>query len=224
MSRVAGVIVDVPSRSTDRPFSYAVPADMRAWIEPGSRVGVPFAGRTLQGFVVSLADEPPAEGPAKLKPIAELLDPLPPLLPDLVELARWISEKYCCTWTAALQAMVPSAIKGKAERHLRLADGADEPAAEAAAESAAARSDVGRPEAFWAMPGEAAPELPPSETLPQELVRELRRHGSLKLEAARQRWPEAGGAIKRALAQGVLIEETSIRDRIGVRTQLSTLR
>ncbi|PLT46336.1 Helicase PriA essential for oriC/DnaA-independent DNA replication [Paenibacillus pasadenensis] len=221
MSRVAGVIVDVPSRSTDRPFSYAVPADMRAWIEPGSRVGVPFAGRTLQGFVVSLADEPPAEGPAKLKPIAELLDPLPPLLPDLVELARWISEKYCCTWTAALQAMVPSAIKGKAERHLRLADGADEPAAEAAAESAAARSDVGRPEAFWAMPGEAAPELPPSETLPQELVRELRRHGSLKLEAARQRWPEAGGAIKRALAQGVLIEETSIRDRIGVRTQLT---
>ncbi|MFD1955057.1 primosomal protein N' [Paenibacillus thailandensis] len=118
---IAKVIVDVPSRQTDRPFDYAVPRDMEPWIEPGSRVGVPFGGRVLQGFVIGLADE--SEFDAKrIKPVAELLDPVPPLLPDLIELARWMSDKYVCTWIAALQAMVPSALKGKAERFVTLSN------------------------------------------------------------------------------------------------------
>lgn len=201
---IASVIVDVPSRSTDRPFSYLVPRDMQAWIEPGSRVGVPFGGRTLQGFVVSLSAEPPLEGPAKLKQIQELLDPLPPLLPDLVELAKWISEKYCCTWTAALQAMVPAAIKGKAERYIRLADEPDQ--------------TKGLEQAALRLTDDAGAE---NSELPEALLKELARSEALRLELLQQRYPEAGAAIKRALASGLLIEETAIRDRLSVRTLLT---
>jgi primosomal protein N' (replication factor Y) len=118
---IAKVIVDVPSRQTDRPFDYKVPAEMEKWIEVGSRVGVPFGGRTLQGFVTQLASETDIDG-KRLKAVAELLDAVPPLLPDLVELARWISEKYCCSWTTALQAMIPAALKGKAERLVAVVD------------------------------------------------------------------------------------------------------
>ncbi len=53
---IAKVIVDVPSRQTDRPFDYKVPAAFEDWIEVGSRVGVPFGGRVLQGFVTQLAE------------------------------------------------------------------------------------------------------------------------------------------------------------------------
>lgn len=112
---IARVIVDVPSRQTDRPFDYSVPEGMREWIEVGSRVGVPFGGRVLQGFVIDLADEAEVDR-TRLKPVAELLDALPPLLPDMIELSRWLSEKYVCSWTQALQAMIPAALKGKEER------------------------------------------------------------------------------------------------------------
>ncbi|MFB9330565.1 primosomal protein N' [Paenibacillus aurantiacus] len=117
---IARVIVDVPSRQTDRPFDYEVPGELAGWIEPGSRVGVPFGGRVVQGFVIAIADNADVDR-SKLKPIAELLDHLPPLSPDLIELGHWISEKYCCPLTVALQAMIPSALKGKAESFVAIA-------------------------------------------------------------------------------------------------------
>lgn len=121
---IAKVIVDVPSRQTDRPFDYEVPIEMQEWLEIGSRVGVPFGGRVLQGFVISLADSASVDR-SRLKPIAELLDPMPPLLPDMIELSKWMSDKYCCSWTQALQAMIPAALKGKEERQIGLGE-ADE--------------------------------------------------------------------------------------------------
>ncbi|AZN42076.1 primosomal protein N' [Paenibacillus albus] len=118
---IAKVIVDVPSRATDRPFDYKIPQQLQGWVEVGSRVGVPFGGRVLQGFVVGIADQADVDV-MKLKPIAELLDHIPPLSPDLVELASWISDKYCCTMTAALQVMIPAALKGKADSVVTLVE------------------------------------------------------------------------------------------------------
>jgi len=119
---IAQVIVDVPSRQTDRPFDYEVPMQLEGWVEVGSRVAVPFGGRFLQGFVVGTTQSA-AVDTKRLKPIAELLDHLPPLSADLIELASWISDKYCCTMTAALQAMIPSALKGKAESTVSVVEG-----------------------------------------------------------------------------------------------------
>ncbi|RIX49930.1 primosomal protein N' [Paenibacillus nanensis] len=118
---IAKVIVDVPSRQTDRPFDYEVPYEMQEWLELGSRVGVPFGGRVLQGFVIDLTESASVDR-TRLKPIAELLDPVPPLLPDMIELSRWMSDKYCCSWTQALQAMIPAALKGKEERQIGLGE------------------------------------------------------------------------------------------------------
>ncbi|MBH5316760.1 primosomal protein N' [Paenibacillus sp. GSMTC-2017] len=118
---IAKVIVDVPSRQTDRPFDYEVPFEMEEWIEVGSRVGVPFGGRVLQGFVIAFADNASVDR-TRLKSISELLDPVPPLLPDMIELSKWMSDKYCCSWTQALQVMIPAALKGKEERKIALGE------------------------------------------------------------------------------------------------------
>ncbi|WP_036586433.1 primosomal protein N' family DNA-binding protein, partial [Paenibacillus darwinianus] len=145
---IARVIVDVPSRQTDRPFDYAVPAPMQSWIEVGSRVAVPFGGRTLQGFVVGFTGQAEVEA-KRVKPVAELLDPMPPLRADLIELARWISDTYCCTWTTALQAMVPAALKGKAERYVYIPENGseyDKSGTEAAAASESAEEETGADE------------------------------------------------------------------------------
>ncbi|MDF2671718.1 MAG: primosomal protein DnaI, partial [Paenibacillus sp.] len=52
----AHVIVDVPSKQTSRPYDYAIPAGLREWVQVGSRVGVPFGPRNVQGFVVGLSE------------------------------------------------------------------------------------------------------------------------------------------------------------------------
>lgn len=123
---IANIIVDVPSRQTDRPFDYEIPLNLQPFVKVGSRVAVGFGPRTLQGFVVGLSQETEYDT-AKLKPIKELLDPVPPLLPDLMELSAWLSQKYCCSRISALQAMLPTALKGKEEKYITLTDETLEP-------------------------------------------------------------------------------------------------
>ncbi|GIP36732.1 primosomal protein N' [Paenibacillus sp. J31TS4] len=118
----AKVIVDVPAKQTDRPFDYRVPAELAPWVAVGSRVGVPFGSRVLQGFVVGLVDRPDVPDVRKLKDIGSVLDSHPPLTEELVELARWMSRSYLCREITALQAMVPGALKAKYERLVSVAE------------------------------------------------------------------------------------------------------
>ncbi len=120
---VARVIVDVPSRDTDRTFDYAIPERLREWVEVGSRVAVPFGPRKLQGIVTGMADDAEVER-GKLKPLEEVLDGMPPLSAELVALGEWISRRWLCPLTVALQAMLPAALKGRSEKYVLPAAGA----------------------------------------------------------------------------------------------------
>ncbi|MCL6460023.1 MAG: hypothetical protein K6T85_18685 [Gorillibacterium sp.] len=102
----AKVIVDIAARQTNRPYDYIVPIALAPWIEIGSRVGVPFGSRVVLGFVVGLFDHTEVD-PKRLKAIDHVMDMYPPLTPELVELAQWISRKYICQELAALQVMIP---------------------------------------------------------------------------------------------------------------------
>lgn len=124
MTAVARVIVDVPSRETDRTFDYAIPDRLIGWVEIGSRVAVPFGGRTLQGIVTALAEEAEV-ALSKLKPLEDVLDAIAPLSPELVELGEWMSRRWLCPLTVALQAMLPAALKGRAEKYVYAAEGAE---------------------------------------------------------------------------------------------------
>ncbi|TJY43257.1 primosomal protein N' [Cohnella pontilimi] len=123
---IARVIVDVPSRETDRPFDYSVPDRLAPWTEIGSRVAVPFAGRTLQGIINGFAQESEVDV-SRLKAVEDVLDALPPLTPELVELGGWISRRWLCPLIVALQVMLPSALKGRTEKYMALAEGVSEP-------------------------------------------------------------------------------------------------
>jgi primosomal protein N' (replication factor Y) len=122
----AKVIVDVPAKATNRAFDYQIPMELIEDIRVGSRVGVPFGPRVLQGFVVELHMTTNMDT-TKIKPIRSLLDKAPPLTPELVAIGRWMSEKYICHEVTALQAMLPSALKARYEKQLRVSDnGIDE--------------------------------------------------------------------------------------------------
>ncbi|NDI33471.1 primosomal protein N' [Chengkuizengella sediminis] len=117
----ARVIVDVPSKQTNRPFDYKVPPSLTDWVEIGSRVAVRFGPRMIQGFVIGLLEESEVDD-RKMKSIENVLDLQPPLTQELVKLAKWISRKYLCNEITALQVMLPGALKAKYEKYITLSD------------------------------------------------------------------------------------------------------
>ncbi|MFD1775139.1 primosomal protein N' [Paenibacillus rhizophilus] len=196
---IAKVIVDVPVRSTDRTFDYSIPESFKVWIEVGSRVAVPFGHRTVQGFVVSLeyGDIRAIKG---IKPIQEVLDLVPPLSPELVELADWMSERYACRRISALQAMLPTALKGKAERLISLGDTEPEPANE---------EGTLFPDEEW-FPG-----FPDTGREEREIADFVRRGGEVSMKQLTRAFPDGAETIKFMLRRGVLRESQSIKDKMG---------
>lgn len=203
---VAKVIVDVPSRETDRPFDYLIPESMRHWIETGSRVGVPFGRRTVQGFVVSLHTESEMD-PKRMKAIQELLDLTPPLPQDLVELAHWMSGKYACSKIAVLQAMIPTALKGRAEVMISAASAAEPAASEAEAGEAAPGGGNAGQELLALLSGEE-----------REIMDYVAAAGQTTLEHLSKRYPERAAEIKGLIGRGLLAESQIIKDKVRKKT------
>ncbi|MCM3133674.1 primosomal protein N' [Paenibacillus polysaccharolyticus] len=202
---IAKVIVDVPVKQTDRPFDYLIPDSMKEWIEVGSRVGVPFGHRTVQGFVVDLVPRTGEES-FRLKPIQELLDIVPPLSKDLVELAEWMSERYASNRILSLQVMVPTALKGKAERYISLGDALD---GQVGGESS--NEDV---LFVW---GEEST----TEKVQQDIIRFVKSRGQVPLQQLSRKYPNHAALIKKLLLGGVLLESQAIKDKLNKKTMKS---
>lgn len=192
---LARVIVDVPSKQTNRPFDYVVPEELRAWVMIGSRVGVPFGPRIVQGFVTGFVTDTDVPV-AKLKPIQQLLDLVPPLPPDLVLLAEWISKRYVCTHTSALQVMLPGALKGKSEKAICLGD----------VESIDELDLVG-----WMHKHML------DEPLVRQVIHYVREHQPVPADKLLHVFPHAVRVLKVALQSGWLRETEHIKDRMGIK-------
>ncbi|MHA0857305.1 primosomal protein N' [Paenibacillus sp. CMAA1364] len=196
---IAKVIVDVSVKATDRPFDYLIPESMQDWVEVGSRVGVPFGHRTVQGFVVSIHPQVEIES-FKMKPIQEVLDLIPPLSEELVELAQWMSQQYACRLITALQVMIPTALKGKAERYISVANQDIDPIVESDSGLALfeEQSFRGRDE--------------------DEILIYVKRKAEVTMQQLRNAFPDASVAIKSLLRRGMLQENQYIKDKLQKKT------
>ena len=105
----ANVIVDISASEVDRLFSYAVPEGLS--LLPGHQVSVPFGPRKVEGFVVSLSDITKVP-PEKIRSVLGLVRPEPVILPEMMELALWMKERYLCNLVDALRLMLPAEMRG----------------------------------------------------------------------------------------------------------------
>ncbi|SDL75586.1 primosomal protein N' [Sediminibacillus halophilus] len=112
---IAKVVVDVPASQTNRLFDYLIPEYLIGTVRPGMRVVVPFGPRKIMGFVLELTDQSDFD---KLKKISEVMDVIPVLTPELLELGKWISEKTLSFYISAYQAMLPQVLKAKYKKEL----------------------------------------------------------------------------------------------------------
>ncbi len=116
------LVVDIAvGISVNKTFHYHAREEMRDRLIPGSRVVVPFGSRSIEGTVVGFADKADVAG---LKSVIEVLsNPLPP---ELLALARWMSDYYMYPLGLTIEALVPKALsraKPKKKRYLKLATG-----------------------------------------------------------------------------------------------------
>ncbi len=87
-------------------------------VQIGCRVLVPFRKREVEGFVVGLRGEPPAD--IEVHSIGSIIDRTPLVRPEIFELCRWISEYYVSPPGEVLKSALPPGISAKhVERGLK---------------------------------------------------------------------------------------------------------
>ena len=108
---ISRVALDVP---LSRLFDYRVPEGTAA-PAPGTRVRVPFGRQRLIGVVVEHAVDS-AVPEARLKPIAAVLDTVPVLAAEVLELVRWASDYYHHPLGEVIATALPKAVRSGASR------------------------------------------------------------------------------------------------------------
>ncbi|MEG2351093.1 MAG: primosomal protein N', partial [Bacilli bacterium] len=106
------ILVETRLKKSNMTFTYYAPSNMRDQMEVGKRVLVNFSSRIVEGFIVDF-DKKPLDYEAK--EIIKVIDEKPVLNKELLELGKFISEKYLCSLISAYQAMLPKALKAKAK-------------------------------------------------------------------------------------------------------------
>ena len=104
----AEVVVDLAADAVDRRFTYRIPDDLP--VSVGDMVSAPFGPRTLEGFVVSVKDEPGMDE-SRVRPLKGVAA-AGVILPELIELAEWMKKRYNCLFVDALRLLIPSEMRG----------------------------------------------------------------------------------------------------------------
>jgi len=122
MFKIASVVLSSSTRQFDKEYSYLVGESLYTKVIPGVRVMVPFgkSNRTVEAFVMSVTEE--SEQKEDLKQIKEVIDDRPVLSGNMIELCRWMKDRYICTYADAIKSMLPSGIRVKSSKFVRLSE------------------------------------------------------------------------------------------------------
>ena len=107
--KAAQVIINVPARSINKPFTYMIP-DHLDFLDVGWRVTAPFGGRNVEGFIIEIVDDfcsGEEIDEQQLKYITTALDEHRWFDRHMLEVARWISDYYLVSFAQALRLFIP---------------------------------------------------------------------------------------------------------------------
>ncbi len=106
--KFADVIVPLPLEGH---FTYSIPESMEQRIAVGKRVVVEFgARRKYSAIVAKIHNHAPAEN-IVVKPVCEVVDDLPSVMPAQLALWNWIAGYYMCSEGDVMAAAMPSGMK-----------------------------------------------------------------------------------------------------------------
>ena len=102
MTQFAEVVFNLPLSTS---FIYSVAENQHAQV--GCRVRAPFRNRVITGVIVGIRTS--VSTSFKIKPIKKIIDAMPTYTDDLLQLGRWMSTYYYCSFGEALSTMIPNA-------------------------------------------------------------------------------------------------------------------
>ncbi|MCB1118322.1 MAG: primosomal protein N' [Chlamydiia bacterium] len=94
-------------------LTYAIPKE--AVVCVGKRVRVPLGKRLVSGTIWKLTTTKPSY---PVKPIHSLIDEVPQLSGDLIQLAQWMANYYCCPLHNIIQMILPSPVRKNTKQRL----------------------------------------------------------------------------------------------------------
>ena len=107
----ASVILPI---AVPKPYTYFIPTEMTALVQPGIRVEVQLGKKKLySALVLEIVDAPP-EG-TKPKPILSLIDKSPIVDEIQLKLWRWMAKYYACSLGEVMVAALPAGLKMSSE-------------------------------------------------------------------------------------------------------------
>ena len=129
---IVKVALSGANRAFDQPFDYCVPVELEKKLQVGQMVGVPFGHRkkATPGYVVAILEDSEVadtsqDKKSELKAIESLLTKTPVVTNEQLRLAVEMRKRYFCSFSQALDTMLPPRISvkgGVKTRYARLVD------------------------------------------------------------------------------------------------------
>lgn len=113
MIKIALVAISKINYLNDVLYSYEIPESMSEGLSPGQRVIVPFGKSNFkrQGMIIEV--KYPVGNEVNLKSIYSVLDDVPVVSKEMLEIIKWIKESCFCTYYDAINVAIPKEIGGK---------------------------------------------------------------------------------------------------------------
>ncbi|MEI6350925.1 MAG: primosomal protein N' [Verrucomicrobiota bacterium] len=103
--KFARVLVD---ESGGTALDYSIPPELESRVQIGSRVVVPVRNRKAPATVIEVLDATDVPG---VRPLEKLVGERPILGPNLLRLARWMADYYCCPVEKAMRTVLPQVVR-----------------------------------------------------------------------------------------------------------------
>lgn len=114
---LVNVLINLPSTSLNKYFTYHVPEALKEEVQFGRRVLVELGHKKVEAFVV--AEDVPADDKEKnYKSVIKVLDTEPIFDQTLFKLAEWMADTYICPLSTALNSILPRILNRKTSRVL----------------------------------------------------------------------------------------------------------
>ncbi|WP_432665173.1 primosomal protein N' [Wukongibacter baidiensis] len=103
------IVVNTGTKATDRLFTYRIPTDLRGKIRIGEKVLVPFGkgNKLLEGFVFEPNSDEAVKKIRGMKEIKKVINNDTNLSENQIDLCKWLKETYLCTYSEAIQCLIP---------------------------------------------------------------------------------------------------------------------
>ena len=197
----AEVLTSAASWNSEQPLlTYIVPGSIEREVRAGQLVAIPYGERLVEGIIWKLASDRDNGGDANardadtisLRPISEILDLEPALLPHQRELAEWMAAYYVTPLAQVAQTMLPPGLVQRSKVVLRLIGDEGQPGEE--------------PPEQQEQQEPYTPQEPQSITTTRALIGLLLADGELDIARLKEMLgpKRAGVVLKEALASGLI--------------------